>query len=193
MPDESGKDMGLPEKSRGPDAQPSPDRMRTKRWVRGLLALSLGVNLLIAGLVVGAYIHDRGQIGELRGSQPPEARVLRELGLGPFLNAFPPQERREMAQLMREQVGNFRVNRDALADELEAILQAIRSEPYDHAVLLVVIERQKERITSRAEVGRDVVLGAIEGMSPAEREQFADRMERSIHQAMEKAGRPPRP
>ena len=165
----------------------------TEKWVRALLALSLGANLLIAGLVVGTYAHERDQLGAPRDGALPEARVMRELGLGPFMNAFPEAKRRQMGQELRGRIGTSNMNRASLADELAAILEATRAQPYDHGELTAVIERQKQRISDRADIGRDVVLEAIEEMSPEERAAFADRMERSLRHALEQLRRPARP
>lgn len=179
------------QKENGPMIEPGKTNGTTpgqKPWTKILLVVSLGTNLLIAGLILGNFLQGRNVGND--GDIPVEARMMREMGLGPFLGAFPQPQRRELVRSLRERIGTLQMNRSTLARELTDILGAIRAEPYDHNVLETVFDRQKGRVTERAEVGRDVVLEAILAMSTAERETFADRMERSMARAVESTRRP---
>lgn len=174
------------------DAPQANTKSRSRRWVRVVLAVSLGLNLLVVGLVGGAYFRvvKHTGAGEF---PPPEVRVMRELGMGPFLSAFPHEQKRQMARQLREQVGTFRLNREALVTELGAMLEALRAEPYDHAALEVLIDRQKARISTRAETARNILLNQISSMTPEERLEFAGRLEHSLSRALERQqnhGRP---
>ncbi len=157
----------------------------TRMWLRIILVASLGLNLLVIGLVGGAYLRVAKHAGPGE-SRPPEAQVMRELGLGPFLSAFPHEQRRHMARELREQVGNFRLNREALLTELTAILASLKAEPYDHTALEAAIDRQKTRINQRSQAGRNVLLSQIGAMTQQERLEFAGRLEKSLNRAMER-------
>lgn len=167
----------------GPEKR-APSTAKPKAWVKVLLVVSLGINLLIVGLIFGAFLHGRDILHE-RGTIPPEARIMREMGLGPFLGAFPPEQRRQLGRSLREHIGSNQVNRADLAAELAKILQTIRADPYEHSALAAVFDRQKTRIADRAAVGRDVLLEAILAMSTEERATFASRMQRSMQRDLE--------
>lgn len=168
-------------------AKPTGNQKGSGRWVKALLAASLGVNLLIGGLVFGNFLHGRAGDGAYGGRPPAQARMLQEMGLGPFLGAFPSEQRRQLGRALRERVGTSEVNRAALARELTGILQAIRAEPYDPVALETVLASQKGRIADRATEGRNVVLDFIISMSNEERTTFADRMENSMRRAVSRA------
>ncbi len=171
-----------------PTQDPAQNPKGSGRWVKILLAASLGVNLLIGGLVFGNFLHGRADIGGPEGRIPIEARMLREMGLGPFLGAFVSEQRRQLAHDLREHVPTTQNNRAALVRELTDILQAIRAEPYDSVALEAVFASQNGRISDRVTQGRNVVLDAIMSMNNEERAAFADRMEHSMRRAMTRAG-----
>ena len=173
------KDQDLP--PLGPKAPGTP------RWVKVSLAVSLALNLAIAGLVIGAIFGNHGGHPSPYGTQPPEARIMRELGLGPFLAAFEQEDRRKMARLMRQRIGGFRVNREVLATELNNILEAVKAVPFDPAQLEALMTQQTQRITLRADAGRSVILETIGQMSDAERATFAANMHRAMQRALQRA------
>ena len=65
------------------DANPRPKR----RWMRGVLGLSLGVNVLVIGLILGVVFSFRGGPG---GAEGPG---LRAFGLGPIALAMEREDR----------------------------------------------------------------------------------------------------
>lgn len=165
----------------------------TRLWVKVVLTLSLGVNLLIVGMIAGNFLRNTGADAHEHGGMLAEARIMRELGLGPFLGAFPADHRRDLARSLRDHVGTPQGMRENLAQELGDMLAALRAEPYDPAALDRVLSQQKRRVADRADAAKSVILDAIQAMSPAERAKFADRMERSMRRALENAEHRERP
>ena len=156
---------------------------RTRRLVKVILTISLTLNLLVLGLVVGAHVrngHDDRRFG------PPDRSIARDMGFGPFIGAFPREDRREMALALRERAGPFLDNRQALVEEMQGILIALRAEPFDAAALSTLMAAQGERIRTRAEVGREVLVEQIGKMTPRERARFADELERGLRHSMER-------
>lgn len=167
---------------RGPGSEAQPPR-RTRRLVKVILTVSLTLNLLVVGLVVGAHLRD-GQDGRRFG--PPDRSIARDMGFGPFIGAFPREDRRELALALRERAGPFLDNRQALVDEMQGILTALRTEPFDAEALSSLMSAQGERIRSRAELGREVLVEQIGKMTPRERARFADELERGLRHSMDR-------
>ena len=167
---------------RTPETDAQPPR-RTRRLVKVILTISLTLNLLVLGLVVGAHVrdgHDDRRFG------PPDRSIARDMGFGPFIAAFPREDRREMAMALRDRTGPFLDNRQALVEEMEGILATLRAEPFDAAALTVLLEAQGSRIRERAEIGREILVGQIDKMTPAERARFADKLEQGLRHSMER-------
>ena len=69
---------------------------------------------------------------------------------------------------------------------MQGILTALRAEPFDTATLNGLLAAQGERIRTRAEAGREVLVEQIGKMTPRERARFADRLERGLRHSMER-------
>ena len=162
---------------------------RICRWMAVALAVSLALNLLVAGVFLGVRLNPPAKTAD---PARLDARLLRDLGLGPFMNAFPPQARRQMARRIRSEIGTLNDGRQALVAELDEMLVLMRTDPFDAEALAQVIERQKQRLNARTDIGREIVLEAITEMTPEERRAFADRLERVLQRALAKAPRQPR-
>ena len=63
---------------------------RAPRWMKIVLALSLALNLAVAGLALGAFLKD----GPRRG-------MPRDLSFGPFTEAFSADDRRALREAFR--------------------------------------------------------------------------------------------
>lgn len=163
-------------------ATPAPPR-KTRRLVKVILTLSLTLNLLILGLVVGAHVRE-GQ--DARRFTPPDRAIARDMGFGPFIGAFPRENRREMALALRERAGPFLDNRQALVEEMQTILTSLRKEPFDAVELNGLLAAQADRMRARAAVGREVLVEQIGMMTPRERARFADALERGLRHSMER-------
>lgn len=151
------------------------------RWTRWALLASLAVNLAVAGLVAGSLIGKPP-----RGGLPDRPLPGRELALGPFFEALAPRDRRALGDAMRREGDALHANRAALRAQFEALLAALRAEPYEAGEVRRLIDAQNARVSERQALGRRLLLERIAAMSPAERAAFADRLDRLLR-------RPPRP
>ena len=167
------------------DTTPSSERTRksTRRLVKVVLTLSLTLNLLVLGLVVGAHVRDGH---DDRRFEPPAKSMVRDMGFGPFIGAFPRDHRRAMAEALRDRAGPFLDSRKAMDDDMRQILTLLRAEPFDAEALNAVLAAQGERIRSRAEIGREVLVDQVAAMSARDRAQFADNLERGLRDSMER-------
>lgn len=146
---------------------------KMKLWLRIVLAGSLGLNLMVAGLAVGAALRFRDDV---RPRPMPSfgAMLFRELDS-------------ETRQSLRQQAGgdhgNFHKRRRA---EGESVLALLRADPF-------VVEALSSFLQGKATSGHDFQMlvqkawiERVAAMSEVERESYADELQQRMH-------RPPKP
>ncbi len=161
-------------------------------WVRALLVVSLALNLLVFGLVIGARgIGDRFDGPDRRGPEHAQKDRRGEEKLdpafGPLGRALPSEYRRAIGQELRARGRPSDENRQMVAQELGAMIEALRAEPFDSAALAKVMEAQSTRFAKRNTLGRAILIEHLEGMSGEARAQYADRLEKGFRRAVERA------
>lgn len=147
---------------------------REGRWTKVALAVSLAVNLLVAGVVVGDALFDGRD--HRRGGPPPG---LRDIGT-PFVMALEPENRERLMRRAAERAGPFRENREALRHRFERLLDTLRAHPFDQAATRAVLEEQRAALFERQALGEELLVEHLAAMSPEERAAFADRLDRSL-------------
>lgn len=141
----------------------------TSRGVKIALALSVALNLAVAGLVVGARMGD----GPHRG-------MPRDMSFGPFSEALDSDDRRAIRKALMERLGEFREQRAAARAEFETLLTALRADPFDPEALKSALDALEARNAERLDLGRSLIETRLIGMSPQERAAFADRLEKGL-------------
>lgn len=142
---------------------------RTGRAKTVVLVLSLGMNLLVAGVAFGVWVHG-----------PPGPRDGRDLGFGVFDEAFRPQDRAALRDAVRERSGDLRAARRELSRDVAAVLEALRAEPFDARDLAFALEGQHETLRARLRIGAEVIGDYLSDLPKAERLGFADRLEAQL-------------
>ena len=150
------------------------------RGIKIALALSLAANLLVIGLVAGALL-SIGRRGDRDDSR------LRTLGLGPFALALSREDRDGVRR--RIDVEAAGVDRRAIGASLLQLREALLSDPFDRAAAEAALERAREAAESLQGVGHAALLDQIETMSPAERAELAERLERALRRMAGRDGR----
>lgn len=140
----------------------------TLMWVRIALGVSLALNLLVVGLVVGAMF----RFGDAEGRRPPAhsigAAMFREL----------PQEDRKA---LREDMVNRPTHSAASrATETKAIAAALREDPFDPDVVLAILNEQAQDRIDWQQSAQQAWLDRVEQMSVTDRADFADRLNESL-------------
>ena len=107
----------------------TPDTPKKRRWVMPLLYVSLFVNLLVAGLVIGAMLSPDGP--RRRADDRPARGVIGE----PFVRALPAEERRALMKDVLSNGDRIRESRESLRQRFEAFLAALRADPFDNYAL----------------------------------------------------------
>lgn len=162
------EDPSRPDRTASPPARP-------RRWIYPLLFVSLAVNLLIVGMVAGWMISpNRAERADRLD------RSVRSVMGEPFLRALPEEHRRALVRDVLSEGARLRENRAALRARFEALLAALRAEPFDPAAVRDLFAQQREVALKRQRVGEDLLLKRLSEMSAAERAAYADRLARAL-------------
>ena len=155
-----------------PPAVPQPDAAsRNGKGLRIALAVSVTVNLIVAGLVAGAV---------LRG--PPEGRDMRdrEVTFGPFAEAMRPEDRRALREEILKRAPDLREMRGQMRDDLQKVAATLRAQPFDAAALTEVLRLQETRLNNQLAVGTAALRDFLVALPEADRLAFADRLEQRL-------------
>lgn len=143
---------------------------KTSRKMRWLLGISLALNLLVIGAVVGSSLSG-GPGRPDRGARAAEGAI------GVYGRALNKSERREVGLALRS--GSRGVG-PALRSELRALVQeavaVLRADPYVAAAFQDVLSRQQALIKSRADDAQTALTDYVSQMTPQERSAYADRL-----------------
>jgi uncharacterized membrane protein len=159
--------------SHGEPAQtPVPKVKSPDRWVRVALAVSLAINLGIAGIVAGVMMRNGGPMHD--------AAMTRDLGFGPFTEALSKEDRSDLRRAFLAKVPELRDGRRAMRKDFGLLLTQLREVPLDQAGLRAAFDRQNTRNTERLGLGQQLIFDLVVGMTDAERQAFAERLEQSL-------------
>ena len=92
------------------------------RWIKIALAVSVALNLAVAGLAAGAWLRE----GHSRG-------MPRDMSFGPFTEALSDADRRELRRALGDRAPGFREARQEMRADLTTLLATLRAEPFDPA------------------------------------------------------------
>lgn len=138
-----------------------------RAW-RIVLVISLALNLVVVGVIVGAAVSGRF------GDRPPRSF---DFGLGPVARALEPAERRSIGRALRRDQALRGVDPRAHAT---GIIAALRADPFDQAAFAALLAAQTGRIAALQNKAQAVLVDQIAMMSPDRREIFADRLQAEL-------------
>lgn len=138
------------------------------RGVRIALVVSVALNLLVAGFLVGGWLDRTPQRDpSLRGAGP----------MAPFAAAMEPEDRRALLAGLRDEGGEGRPGPREFRARLATLLETIRAEPFDAAGFRDLLAGQRRAAVSRQEAAEHLLVERIAGMTAEERVAYADRLE----------------
>jgi uncharacterized membrane protein len=151
-------------------SQPNVPALQTvPRPFKALLAISVAINLAVAGMIGGMLFHGGpGRHGDLG---------VRDLGFGPFDEALLPEDRDTLRQNLKTHLGDIKMARQMMSSDNEAILAALRSNPFDGVALKAALTAQTQHLEDRLKLGSGVMQDLLLAMPDAPRLAFADRLE----------------
>lgn len=142
----------------------APQQKASRPWVRILLIGSLGLNLLIVGLVAGSLY----RIRDARDTRPPPsigAMMFRELS-------------REDRRALRDHAGErTKGTKEARFAEGRLVMEALRASPFDREALEMLLDQQAETRAAFQKQIQAAWLDRVESMTEAEREAYAERLQ----------------
>ncbi|WP_170317559.1 periplasmic heavy metal sensor [Paroceanicella profunda] len=147
---------------------------RSPRWVKLLLAVSLGTNLVVGGLVAGALLrpeHDRGT--------PFMAFNLRHA-----LRNLPEADRAAFDAINDEMRADMKPLLERSRDDRDQLQEILRADDFDADAMRGILEHQSDAFGAMFRQGTERAVDVLAGMSPEARRRFAD--------AMANPRRPPR-
>ncbi len=144
-------------------------QMPSGKGVKIALAISVALNLAVAGMAVGAWMKE----GPGRG-------MPRDLSFGPFSEAFTAEDRRVMRKALIDRAPGFRAGREAAQAEFGALVSALRARPFDPTAMQTALAAIEARNAGRLELGRSLIEARISEMSETDRLAFADRLEKGL-------------
>ncbi|MGI9393616.1 MAG: periplasmic heavy metal sensor [Boseongicola sp.] len=152
------------------DEQAKPPR----RWLVPALLVSLAVNLLIVGVVVGFVVSPKASnLDHVGGS-------TRSLIGAPFVRALPQDDRQALMKAIGAERGRLRENREALRARFEALLGALNADPFDPEAVAKLLQEQRTVAIRRQQIGESLLIERLKSMTPAERADYSDRLAHAL-------------
>lgn len=154
------------------DTTPEPPKKR--RWLMPVLFASLTVNLLIAGIVLGAFLSPDSPRN--RKDQGPARGVIGE----PFIRALPKEERRVLIRDVMQNRAQIQESRENLRQRFLAFLEILRTDPFDAAEAARLLGDQRQVAVDRQQIGEALLMQRLEDMTSEQRAVYADALEKSL-------------
>jgi len=163
-----------------PPGDTPPPAGRRRGWLKAALVVSVALNLGFIGLAAGNYAahHRDRDSGTARDGLSD--RALATLGLRVYATALDRGDRRAMLRTLAGRRDELQAGRAALRESFGALVAALRADPFEPAAVSATLEAQGRHAAAQLRVGREVLVGRIAAMDPAERRAFADRIEAAI-------------
>jgi uncharacterized membrane protein len=139
------------------------------RGVKIALAVSVALNLAVAGLAIGAWMGGGGH-----------RDMPREMSFGPFSAALDDGDRRAIRRALVDRMGEFRSARAEARAEFETLLATLRADPFDPEAMKAALAAIEARNAERLELGRSLIETRLIEMSSEARRAFADRLEKGL-------------
>lgn len=141
-------------------------------WLKRGLILSLVANLLLAGLLAGAFA--RNHLGKMRGGGDT-------VGFGTLAMALSREDRAALRDRFMGKGQGWNDFRAANDKDFADLARIIATEPFDREAAAAVLDRQSAAFSERMSAGRTLLLDRIAGMSPTDRAAFAERLRTVLH------------
>ena len=141
-------------------------------WMRILLVISLGLNLAVLGMVIGAKMSGGDQRNWNRGGE--DARI------GPYGRAFSKEDRAQLRRSFGAREKNFRAHRQNMRAAATALVETLRAEPFDIDAVRAVLATQRGAQIALQDEGQEVMLNHLANMTPEARAAFADNLEKGL-------------
>lgn len=163
---------------------------RLPRWARIALISSLALNVAVIGLLGGLMIAARDVAV---GGLPID-------GFRFVVQYLPEDDQNELRRNIVSNRDEMRALRTAMKENREALLAALRADPFDAGATSAAIKAQADATIRFSSTAREALIAQITALSLDERLAFADRIEEELKERRRRGGprrhgeegRPPR-
>lgn len=158
-----------------------PTPSRPGRGLKIALAVSVALNLGVAGLIAGMALDGGpGRHGDM---------MARDLGFGPFDGALLPQDRDALRQNIQGRIAELRTARRQMQADNASVLTALRADPFDQTALSTALNTQAQHLGDRLTIGSDVIRDYLTALPKDARLAFADRLEHRMRHGKDGDGK----
>lgn len=137
-------------------------------WKSTLLVISLGLNLVIIGMVVSHGFMEK------RGPGRIQATSWSQLLPRGFFVQLEADRRRALLGDLKAHNNHFRKGRGQVRQQAAAVAAALEAEPYDPARVAAAITQFGDEGKRLMDEGSEVALGVIGKLTPEERKILAE-------------------
>ncbi|KAB7615378.1 periplasmic heavy metal sensor [Amylibacter sp. SFDW26] len=141
---------------------------KKRNWMKYLLIVSLGANLVIAGLIIGAKASGHGP---MKGSHMNH-------GMRAFVSAMPESKRSEVRAYFKKNRSKMRAGGEAMHQTRIEIQNILAAQPFDPEALNTVFTQQRSRVTSVTKDAQAALVKIITDMTDVERAEFAENLKK---------------
>lgn len=149
-------------------SSPAP-KARSPLWIRILLVASLALNVTIVGIVGGAVL--RGGGGPVDAAPGGDFRL--------FVSAMPDEHRKAMRRAFFEQLAFLRERRTEMFERRAQMIALLREAELDEGALRALMEAQQAGWVDLGRRGQVLIFERVQMMTPQDRAQFADNLEKA--------------
>ena len=131
----------------------------TRRWVKVAFVVSLALNLVVVGLVVGVFLrmpHGAGPYGKV------------SMGLGTHISAFSPEQRDKFDGLVAAEIGSQRAFFKRLRQERRQVTRLVLAEPFDADAVRESLKNTRGVAVDGAEAVQEAFVSVLADMSAEE-------------------------
>lgn len=151
------------------------ETLKKRRWLVPVLVISLAMNVLVAGVVIGAVVSGGGKHRGTNDGGPARGFIGE-----PFLRALPQDHRRALAQGLRENPREIQETREALRERVQNLLAVLRTDPFDAETAARLLSEQRALVVDRQKHGETLLLDRLSSMTAEERADYADKLENAL-------------
>lgn len=130
-------------------------------WMKRALVASVGLNLAFAGLVAGALV------------KGPPHTPWPGIALLQYARALPEPFRDDLGHALRDKGPAWKVPREALRGQREALASALTAEPYAPDTVAGLLARETRLTSDLSSRGAALLVEQIARMTPEERTAYA--------------------
>ncbi len=143
---------------------------KKRNWMKYLLVVSLGLNLAVAGVMIGARFSDHGS---------HKSTKMGGFGIRGFVHSLPADKRSEVREHFRQSRSKMRSNGDAIRQSMNDIRDVISAQPFDAAALGAAFTQQRTQVRAVSVNAQKIFVKVITEMTDAERAEFVENMKQN--------------